>query len=173
MIATTKASPLVPGIGGLTPAHVAREVLRLHWDGTLPVRPEYIADSLEVRLVKRGRDFGYSGYFRYEDGRPVIEYNGSDSLVRQRFTVSHELGHYALGHKSAPRDDPSSFRSSIGDPRERAANQFAAELLMPAEAVKRLVSSGRLLTVEELARAFLVSSAAMGYRLTNLGLLAA
>lgn len=116
---------------------------------------------------------GLSGYFVRQDPvhrGPAIYFNASDSLVRRRFTVAHELGHMVLGHRDAPRDGPDAFRSGTRDPIERAANQFAAELLMPAEAVRRAVVSGRFASLEELASAFRVSPAAMNYRVTNLQL---
>jgi Zn-dependent peptidase ImmA (M78 family) len=157
------------------PVAAARRILDQHWLGTLPVDPGDIARSLGVRLIPMGEEKAcdYSGYFRLEaDGRPTVYYNVSDHSVRRRFTVAHELGHYVLGHEDAPRDLPSQFGASVSSPIERAANQFAAELLMPAEAVRKLSSSGRFPSLDALAQAFAVSKVAMGYRLKNLGLIA-
>jgi Zn-dependent peptidase ImmA (M78 family) len=150
--------------------------LREHWDGKLPVDPGVIAKRLGLRLEAVGSPFdpvAFSGYFKRSpnDGLgPLIQYNREDSLVRRRFTVAHEIGHFVLDHSDAPRDDPDMFRASVSSPIERAANQFAAELLMPAQAVKRLALSGRYSTVKELADVFSVSATAMNYRLSNLGL---
>lgn len=156
----------------VSPEVTARAVLRRYWDGSLPVRPDAIAKLLGVHLKSCGGlgepSYEFSGYFKMVGTHPMIEYNRADPIVRQRFTIAHELGHYALGHKDSPRDRPSSFGTGVSDPLERAANQFAAELLMPAESVRSAVRSGRFSSVEQLAKAFLVSKVAMGYRLTNL-----
>lgn len=72
-------------------------------------------------------------------------------------------------------------RSSAGVDREEVqANVFAAQLLMPASMVTSeldyLVREGIYVSrddiVQELARIFDVSQDAMGFRLTNLGILA-
>jgi len=64
---------------------------------------------------------------------PVILYNETCTPERIRFTVSHELGHIVLRHVS-PRDATTMNRepSPHDDPKEKAANQFAARLLAPA-----------------------------------------
>ncbi len=156
-----------------SPAVVAREVLDMFWDGALPVDPGAIARAAGVELYARGGQgdpYDFSGYFRAVDDRQIIEYNIKDSLVRRRFTVAHELGHCFLGHTDAPRDRPDSFGATVLEPAERAANQFAAELLMPADVVRQAVLGGRFGSVDELADVFRVSRVAMGYRLTNLQL---
>ncbi len=157
-----------------SPRAAAAALLRKHWDGRLQVDPSRIAQALGLRVVARGGAddpaYAYSGYFNREgaDG-PAIEYNRSESLVRQRFTVAHELGHYALGHKSSPRDTPANFNTAVADNAERQANQFAAELLMPAREVRIVITSGRFADVRELAQAFGVSQTAMAWRMKDLG----
>jgi hypothetical protein len=51
---------------------------------------------------------------------------------------------------------------------ERAANEFAANLLMPADLVRR--TADRITDINELAAAFDVSRQAMAFRLAALGL---
>ena len=104
-----------------------------------------------------------------DPGGPVIEYNMADSMTRQRFTIAHEIGHYVLQHGNAPRDSAQNFGSRVNSPIERDANQFAAELLMPEEAVVAMINQGYR-SPETLAQLFMVSPAAMGYRLANLSL---
>ncbi|WP_195763537.1 ImmA/IrrE family metallo-endopeptidase [Duganella guangzhouensis] len=151
----------------------ARELLARYWDGQLPIDPVKIATSAGISVYGRGgwgdQAYPYSGYYRMFNGVPSIEYNVSEVPVRQRFTVAHELGHYALGHKDAPRDS-GNFQSS-GDFRERQANRFAAELLMPASLVIKYYQNDYAASVGALASMFGVSRDAMGYRLKNLGLL--
>lgn len=161
------------------PVAAARTVLADYWDGSLPVDPGEIARAMGVRVEGMGsadEPAAFSGFFTRRDplhGWPVIKYSRTDSSVRRRFTVAHELGHFVLGHGDRPRDDAKSFGVNVTDPQERAANRFAAELLMPAAALRRLVGTATLSSIEELAQAFAVSKVAMGYRLSNLQLVAA
>ncbi len=91
--------------------------------------------------------------------------------MRKRFTLAHELGHYALNHPDALRDYPSVFSTTAGDPLERAANHFAASLLMPADALTKVFQSGEAANLDQLSVMFGVSKVAMTYRLQHLGLI--
>jgi Zn-dependent peptidase ImmA (M78 family) len=77
---------------------------------------------------------GPAGIYALERSTPFILVNGSDHVVRQRFTLAHEFGHHELGHGEA-WDQVIDQHSR--DPRESAANRFAAELLAPESAVRR------------------------------------
>lgn len=153
------------------PGPAAAEVLRAYWDQKLPIRVDLIAQRMGVGLFPR--PMNYSGHFVAADhegnstGRPAILFNTNESASRQRFTIAHELGHFVLGHGTSPRDTSQVFASS--NPKERAANQFAAHLLMPADAIRMMVSQGHTST-NDLAGIFGVSPAAMGYHLVNMGL---
>lgn len=158
----------------LTPEAAARSMLSHHWDGLLPVDPMEIARRQGLRLHAISPfDEGYTGTYsgRFDAAQRLIEYSSMEAPVRQRFTVAHELGHYALNHGDAFRDDANSFSSRNRDPKERQANQFAAELLMPESAIRKVISSGTIEDADELAAIFNVSKVAMAYRVTNLGLL--
>jgi Zn-dependent peptidase ImmA (M78 family) len=93
---------------------------------------------------------------------------------RRRFSVAHELGHALLRHKAGyylEFSDPTAF----GEPPnyhyedERAANVFAASLLMDARWVRADFRNGTT-DVTELAYRYRVSEEAMSFRLLNLGL---
>ncbi|MPX98098.1 ImmA/IrrE family metallo-endopeptidase, partial [Salinivibrio sp. VYel6] len=119
---------------------------------------------------------GLSGYAEVQaDGTKLAYVNSRDSVNRQRFTLAHEIGHHVLGHvtpgSGKMRDYPGSFSSNSIRWEEIEANNFAAELLMPEEAVKYMVYHQAMSSIEELARAFQVSEVAMHYRLTNLGII--
>lgn len=92
---------------------------------------------------------------------PVVLYNETCTPERIRFTVAHELGHIVLGHvfpgsittvnrEPSPQDDP----------RETAANQFAARLLAPACVLWGL----NLHTAEEIAQTCRISKQAAEFR---------
>lgn len=158
-----------------TPARAAAAMLAKHWDGKLPVDPHRIAAALGIRVVARGGaddpGYAYSGYFDNSGGQPVIEYNVSEALVRQRFTLAHELGHYALGHASSPRDTPANFSTGVVDKAERLANLFAGDLLMPEKELRLLLQSGTFKDVDDFTRPFQTSRAAMLHRLKSLGII--
>lgn len=121
---------------------------------------------------------------RFPNGVAVIGVNPSHPVTRQRFTIAHELGHLLL-HKEerlhVDEESPIRFRneeSSLATKdSEIEANQFAAELLMPANLlateIKNLTKNLEAeQAVLELAARFNVSEQAMTLRLTRLGVLA-
>lgn len=94
--------------------------------------------------------------------------NAEESPARRRFTLAHEVGHWVcqcLEGKSAPVYCRSE-EVGVGEGRalEREANVFAAELLMPEDAVRSEAER------DGIAERFGVSAEAMGWRLYNFGL---
>ncbi|MNJ73273.1 hypothetical protein D3C77_700470 [compost metagenome] len=73
-----------------------------------------------------------------------------------------------LGHVTDERSPKRDTTFTNDDPDERYANAFAATLLMPEKYVRKLYRSAR--NIQELADAFGVSTAAMNFRLKNLGI---
>jgi Zn-dependent peptidase ImmA (M78 family) len=63
---------------------------------------------------------------------PFILVNSREPVVRQRFTLAHEYGHHRLGHGSVCDER---IWWGATDPREAAANRFAAEFLVPVAGV--------------------------------------
>jgi Zn-dependent peptidase ImmA (M78 family) len=130
-------------------------------------------------------DGDVSGMLLREDGMPpVIGVNTAHATVRQRFTVAHELGHWALHPgRLVIFDRPmrvnrrDSVSAMATDREEIQANAFAAALLMPERIVRQRVSElppdeGRDpdRAAARLASVFDVSTLAMSFRLINLGL---
>ena len=149
----------------------AKMILRKYWDGKVPVDPTAIAERLYVKVIADSELVweGLSGKFAYEDNQPVIRYNPHEPPNRQRFTIAHEIGHFVLGHNGVYRDPKQFFSIAHYDPKEAACNKFAAELLMPEEAIKLFIVTLGIDDIESLARHFQVSEVAMKYRLENLG----
>jgi Zn-dependent peptidase ImmA (M78 family) len=117
----------------------------------------------------------------------IILFNRKQAPERQRFTMAHELGHLLLHEYRAPHaDGPRQVRyrdsvSSLGtDQEEVEANQFAAELLMPADLlIPRFenlglnswdgeVAKGFAEALQDLAAECKVSEQAMLLRIGNL-----
>ena len=99
------------------------------------------------------------GMIYFLHGEPVLLYDDTATDGRARFTVAHEIGHLVLGHVG---DALPLHRSNISstDPRERAANQFAARLLAPACVLWGL----DLHTPEEIAATCNISITAASFR---------
>lgn len=149
------------------PASFAYDVFRKHGRG-IPVDVFAIAEELGIRVLPV-YNLPVCGEASIENDVPVIRYRATDSQVRQRFTVAHEIGHHVLGHTKEGkvlRDDKLQPGS---DPKEVAANAFAAELLVPRAILDKIVSSGVGDSIRHLASTFGVSGAVMEYRLKALG----
>jgi Zn-dependent peptidase ImmA (M78 family) len=89
-----------------------------------------LARSMEFGVCYSSIPGGAEGLSTSIGGREVILINSEmRSERRQRFTLAHELGHCLLRHPNACR--PQQVHGHSKEPEERAANQFAASLLMP------------------------------------------
>lgn len=149
-----------------------------------PVDLDRIADHLSLTVVKTDMEPDVSGMLirGAQTGTNTIGLNKNHALVRRRFTLAHEIGHYEL-HRGRPLIVDSPVRINLRDRtsgmatdhEEMEANRFAAELLMPTTCVLDAAAAGRSGEAGELiarlARQFKVSEQAMGYRLINLGVL--
>lgn len=157
--------------------------------GLVPFPFESAADSIgDVDIVYFNLHEDVSGAIYFQDSQFKIIINNSKPLVRQYFTLAHEFGHYLL-HKEWLIDHPndgfiektSTFDnlSALMRPdtpplspdeikREKEANNFAAEILMPHEKVEEFWNLTH--DVGECAKAFQVSISAMAIRLEKLGL---
>lgn len=159
---------------------IVTTILNNYWDWKIPVDLEGIAQKLNI-IVNPINPFddhkykGCSGAADITDGKRMIYYNLLDSPNRQRFTKAHEIGHHLLGHVTNEqaffRDHPKEFNANVSSYLERDANNFAAQLLMPSEAIKTMLFKNNVKDIEQLASEFQVSEAAMYYRLKNLGYL--
>lgn len=141
----------------------------------LPVDPFSIAKELGISVYGESLEPDVSGLLRKhsEEDDPEIVLNASDHRNRQRFTCAHELGHFNMRSQKGSFGewnyvDRRDVLAGAGtDPDEIYANRFAAALLMPQRAVKKLWEG----EVAPLAYKFGVSPEAMSNRLKNLGLL--
>lgn len=123
---------------------IAEEVLRVHeLDDSLPVDPFHIARQEEISLLPGEYDGEFDGRIVYKResnlGHFYLCYAAEELPFRPqgrvRFSVAHELAHFYLpehrkrlleGNSHSSHSDFVSKKA-----REREADQFAAELLMP------------------------------------------
>lgn len=102
--------------------------------------------------------------------RAIITIDADASLVRQRFSVAHELGHWHhhRGQRLICQDaDPTEPAATAGA--EREADRYAASLLMPRFMVGQVVADlpMTMALVDEVADRFRVSTMAAILRLTD------
>lgn len=105
--------------------------------------------GLEVVYAPFGEMRDVAGFINLDTKQIVV--NDMDSVSRQRFTIAHELGHWLM-HKDALMHNPNQgvlLRRPLGapdpDPREKEANCFAANLLVPGT----LLAGGVIADVRE------------------------
>jgi Zn-dependent peptidase ImmA (M78 family) len=105
----------------------------------------------------------------WQDGTATVLWvNGGQPLVRQRFTLAHELGHVRCGHVGVAPDSVATVSGATGAPREVQANAFAAELLFPKAAAAEVVTDKPTLDeVVTLAAHYGVSAAAALFKLIS------
>jgi Zn-dependent peptidase ImmA (M78 family) len=169
----------------MTPEARATELLRRHKIKEPPVDVAVIAQKEGAKVIFQDLEAHISGLLVQKDKTATIAVNALHHPNRQRFTVAHELGHYLM-HADKPTvfvdETLVHFRadatSEPADRRETEANKFAAALLMPSDWLKNDLGEQNIdaffgeLSLERLARRYLVSQLALSVRLVNLGLLA-
>jgi Zn-dependent peptidase ImmA (M78 family) len=112
---------------------------------------------------------------------PIILVDKKHHENRQRFSIAHELGHYFLHSMNGVHMDKQTFfrsqlSSSGTDTKEKEANRFAAELLMPTNfLLKDIQEKGDLIdsdvsddVLTNLAQKYGVSNAAFSIKLSGI-----
>jgi Zn-dependent peptidase ImmA (M78 family) len=123
---------------------MAREVLREHRIAHPPV----VVHSLARKCGFDIRESHALGKLSARLVGKVIEVNADNPVVRQRFSVAHELGHHFLH-----------TRHGDGQLAEQEANAFAGELLVSGQMLRS--SMEQTTDTRELARLFKVSRQAL------------
>jgi len=137
-----------------------------------PVRLEAVLEELGIELSARETQAEDAIVVPMTDpagGVPehwMVYYNPRKPEVRRRYTIAHEIGH-VLRHGS-PHGAASARGGGGSSAREREADAFAAELLMPRSFMRGAVEEHGA-SVEVLRKLFIVSADAMRRRLSELG----
>ncbi|WP_159807848.1 helix-turn-helix domain-containing protein [Cellulomonas citrea] len=145
-----------------SPADAAR-LLRAQW--RMPVGPiGNLTDWMEsagVLVVESNFGAGprVDGLSQWANEHPIVMINANMPTDRLRFTLAHELGHLVL------------HSIYIDDQAEQQANEFAAELLLPAEQISHYLRRLRIGDLIELKRTWGVSIAALVERAHGLNLI--
>lgn len=158
--------------GRLTPEQL--DVLRRHAQ-TVPVRLGDLARDLGLEVRIATLPHGKSGQIAPSTNAPAgfsIRVNRHESKERQRFTLAHEIAHFLL-HRDKIKDgitESVMYRADgITNREEVEANKLAAEIVMPASAIRERIGNRAgnidISLVKHFAREFKVSSPAMEIRL--------
>jgi Zn-dependent peptidase ImmA (M78 family) len=155
-------------VNSVSEADRAARSLRNHWGLGIDPIPNMVElfeeQGIKVLSINLSHIDGLMAYVRRKDksSLPVIAINRNVWGERQRFTLSHELGHLVMDVAS-------------GVDAEKAAHRFAGAVLMPAEALwseigkhRTSISLGELL---DLKMMFGASFQAITYRCRDLGII--
>lgn len=120
-----------------------------------PGTPSEIINSFNNLEVSTRADLPTSGYANWFKPTWVIYLNAHEPLVRQRFSLFHELKH-VLDHTYIDGCYPATRTTSTEKRAEQIADYFAACVLMPKRFVRSAFFEGQR-DVDELAATFGVS----------------
>ena len=142
------ARKLLANVGIKSPPVLIRDVMgHIKKEKDLSIYPWSFSNSTDGIQITEGE-------------KTTIGYNQTQHPHRQRFTVAHEIGHLLLGHTGK------NFILDLNSkkPEEIEANQFAAELLMPLEMLKKDFQNGKK-NAKDIAKTYNVSEEAVWWRL--------
>ncbi|MBN2729107.1 MAG: ImmA/IrrE family metallo-endopeptidase [Bacteroidales bacterium] len=139
---------------GLKPGEPVKNIFQLlEKHGILIVELDNVVEKFDGASIKS------------DDGTPIIIINKKFSNDRKRFTIAHELGHlimHVLGGFPIPDHRDNKIR-------EREADSFASEFLMPSSEIKKSLYGVKLSSLAELKRYWLTSMASILRRAYDLG----
>lgn len=143
----------------------AAMTLRQHWGlGERPIKNiVHLMESKGVRVFSMAEDTAEVDAFSlWRETTPFVFLNTMKSAERSRFDAAHELGHLVLHRHADPK----------GKKIEQQANSFASAFLMPRGSIlghAPVLPSLNILI--QLKKHWIVSVAALAYRLHHLGVL--
>lgn len=156
--------PDVPDQREQTPAGAAA-ALRHVWSlGQRPIKQMiHLLELHGVRVFSLSEDCqAIDAFSLWRDGVPFIFLNTRKSAERSIFDAAHELGHLTLHRHGVPQ----------GHDAENEADHFASHFLLPEAAVRSDAPLGsNVAAVASMKRRWHVSTAALGRRLHDLGLM--
>lgn len=132
--------------------------------------------KLDWLKVKRRAGFPTSGMATKVGHHWVVVIRSDEAMVRQRFTLAHELKHIIDDEAVSAMTSkhlalyPAARGFTPTEQAERVADRFAAALLMPRPLLRADWADG-IQDIARLSRRYGVSHQAMTFRLTQLGLL--
>lgn len=152
---------------------MARKVLKDYDLSEVPTDLLKVFQQLGLKYIELNDAEDIDGAILEIGGKPAIAVlNKAKPISRQRFTLAHELGHIFLSHAQRDaydpeeiREDQNTFTETSKPSREKEADAFASELLIPSERLKENVAD--INNIEKLADIFQVSRAAVTLAVAN------
>jgi len=153
--------------------NMARKVIKDHKLIEVPTDLNKVFQKLGLKYIELNDLEGIDGAIIEIENKPAIAYlNIAKPIPRQRFTLAHELGHIFLKHSTRDLYDAEEVRE-IGEeltdqskpPREKEADAFASELLVPHDKLKKYEAD--IKDIDKLAAIFHVSKQAMTIAVMN------
>jgi len=165
---------------GANPTLLAEAITKQLGDTPRAVDVRAIASDIDIYEIREEPLNGLAGCLIVPEDKSVgaIAVDGNMGEERKRYTIGHEIGHYVNPmHRASSREvfectrkDMTIDRAVPGEKHARMeaeANQFAAELLMPAAWVRRFLQPKVGLDLEhifDMARLFEISKEAAARR---------
>ncbi len=156
----------------LTPEHIEKAAMqtRANWrlgNGPISNLTRLLENNgVLIAIVKLCHKLDAFALWRWQ--RPRVFLNpGSNSAVRLRFDLAHELGHIVL-HKHVTEDEFENSR--LHKLMEKQAHRFAAAFLMPTEAISKELFSVNIKHLINLKRRWGVSIQALTMRAGDLNI---
>lgn len=148
---------LLDELGVIKPDDIDIEAIAEYCGATVLYQP---LEGAEARIIGHG-------------DRAIISVNNASPRGRQRFSVGHELGHWAWdrGKIAFSCDDRKFSGEWTGRDKESVANKYASDLLLPAHMFKPVANKKPVTfeTVRTLADSFQTSLTATAIRLVQHG----
>jgi len=103
-----------------------------------------IGQAKQIKLIRRPFSNGrLAGFIAYKHGNFIIVTNTNKTIGNERFTIAHEIYHLLeniqdIMDRKLLEELVNTESEDINNGKEKMANLFAAELLMPSEDVKSM-----------------------------------
>jgi Zn-dependent peptidase ImmA (M78 family) len=152
---------------------ISKIYLEKHIPHIFPVPLIDIAGALEYKVYYfkiTSENNHISGAVLYNEKQILL--NPNESPLRNNFTLAHEIGHIILRHytgNSRHVDTRNDIRNPPDDQKERDANEFAAELLMPED--KFIEKWNESKSMADTAEFFGTSTASTAVRIQRIGII--
>lgn len=153
--------------------NMARKVIKDYKLAEVPTDLTRVSQKLGLKYIELNDPEGIDGAIIEIESKPAIAFlNKAKPIQRQRFTLAHELGHIFLKHSKRDLYDAEDSRD-IGEeltdqskpPKEKEADTFASELLIPYDKLKKYEAD--INDIAKLAGIFQVSKQAMTIAVMN------
>lgn len=153
-----------------SPVDAAMELLAKCGIHNPPVDLNKICRQLHADVTYTDK-IDFSGYIFHDQGKGFSGIGVKSDMTpgRKNFTIAHELGHLTLEHLSKGKKIECNEVGLSNSERERDADLFASNLLMPEKWVKEVLDDGinGMESINRISDMFQVSRTAAGRRLVE------